>query len=169
MNLNEIRMAFNDLAIVIDMPAYLIPGFGEQTGEAVPYVEVDNGHFPIYRYIVKERGVELQNRQTMDVDELLYWLFSSITFEIAQKEMLKVWEGNVDQRRISFAIQERMLGTLKEQWQEKCGAEHTYILNIAPFDDFSAIRAGYIRQLMKEGVLYEDAYKLAFNKYPLPK
>jgi hypothetical protein len=78
-----------ETASTINAPESTLPGMTF----ANPYVMIENG---AYHYLVRERGETLQDRKTHDLDELLYWIFQDVTFNMAVQSERKHRVANQD-------------------------------------------------------------------------
>ncbi len=163
-SLDDIKKKVDELALKINAPTNLLPSYGQQTWDAHPYIEVDNLGF--MSYIISERGQEYERKMTDRIDDLLYWIFTSVTFSMACDFELKNRIEDKDCRRIMFEKQEELLGQLNENWRVKKIAEHQRILKSSPFDDLAGLRATYCGQLRKQGLTETEIDKLAYAKYP---
>lgn len=86
LSLAGIESRVNELARRVGAPGDLLPTYGSTEDFARPHVEVDARGCHL---VVVERGQEL-DRYTTDVrDELLYRIFSSVTFSMAAQHELK--------------------------------------------------------------------------------
>ncbi|EIZ77582.1 hypothetical protein WSK_3818 [Novosphingobium sp. Rr 2-17] len=130
-DLNYIRATVREYGSLIGMPNASI--FATPQGDGSPYIEIGDA----YRFIVEERGVELECRETKDLDELLYWLFDGITFSIASDYELRHRQASEDSRRQLFAEQEALLGRIRAKWRDRKRVEHQHVLDRYPFDDTS--------------------------------
>ena len=133
----EIQNIVNQLAERINAPKYLLPTFSSPIGDATPNIEVDN--LGLYNYVISERGEEYERKMTSDLNDLLYWIFASVTFSMACDYELKNRIDEKDFRRIVFAKQEDLLGVLNKDWKEKERKGHQSILNNNPFDDLAGL------------------------------
>ena len=79
LSLDGIKKNVDDLAVKIDAPTDLLPTYGYSRDSAYPHIEVDSKRF--FHYVTIERGQELDRKTTNNPDELLYWIFSSVTFQ----------------------------------------------------------------------------------------
>ncbi|MDC8004829.1 Imm63 family immunity protein [Aureisphaera galaxeae] len=131
--LTEIQSIVNQLAEKINAPNYLLPTFSLPIGDATPNIELDS--FGLYNYVISERGRERERKITSSLHDLLYWIFSSVTFSMASHYELKNRIEGQDFRRIMFAKQEELLGILHEDWKEREVREHQTILKNHPFND----------------------------------
>ena len=68
------------MALAIAAPASSLPTFGKTEDGARPHIEVRSD---AYHYVVVERGCELERKRTPDLQELLYWVFSDVTHQMA--------------------------------------------------------------------------------------
>jgi len=134
-NLEEIRKKVEEISLKlpqkIDINSYIT--FGNQEDFAKPNIEIDNSLF--YNFIVVERGQELEKRITLNLDDLLYWIFELITFDLASKFELQNRIENSDFRKILFKKQEELLSSISDEWKAKKITEHNEILKIFPFQD----------------------------------
>src|SRR4051812_13048892 len=65
-----------------------------------------------YHLISSERGRELEHRTTSDLDELLYWIFRSLTFSMSWDYEVRHRREGEDSRRQAFAKQIELIGIL---------------------------------------------------------
>jgi hypothetical protein len=92
-----------------------------------------------------------------------------VTFAIECSYELKHRIYGKDFRRIMFIHQEELLSQLNQSWGERRRLEHEQILKRSPFDDYGSIRATFCKDLRDQGYSVEEARKIAYSKYPLPK
>jgi hypothetical protein len=128
-SLAEIRNLANDHASRAGMRDIAI--FSTPRGNGSPYIEAGDA----YHYVVEERGVELERRQTGNLDELLYWILADATFSAACSFELENRKPNEDSRRQLFARQEALLEQISPGWAQRKAAEHRVVLTQHPFDD----------------------------------
>lgn len=120
-------------------------------------------------YVIKERGQELKNESGRDIDEILFEVFKDATFMMSSDYARQNRIAGEDSRRQLFAKQIELMRTLHQKWGDRIEANIKNTLWHYPYDDFASIRAGYIQNLVKNGVSSIDARKEANQKYPLPK
>lgn len=152
------------MAQSINAPTYLLPTFSSPIGDATPNIEIDS--LGLYNYVISERGEEYERKITSDLNDLLYWIFASVTFSMACDYELKNRIEEKDCRRIMFVKQEELLGLLNENWKEKEKKEHQTILENNPFNDLAGLRANYCAELRAKGLSESEIEKLAYEKYP---
>lgn len=162
--IGEIQNVTFDLAKKINAPNHLLPTFSTPRGDATPNIEVDPSG--LYYYVISERGQEYERKITSDLNDLLYWIFSSVTFSMACDYELQHRIADKDGRRIIFAKQLELLGILNKEWQEKEAEEHACILTNYPFDDLAGLRATYCGELRANGFSETEIEKIAYKKYP---
>lgn len=162
--LNDIRNIVQELANKINAPTDLLPTFGYSKDFAYPHIEVDNVGF--LHYVIVERGQELDRRITDKLDDLLYWIFATVTFSMSCDFELKNRIEGKDFRRMMFDKQEELLGLLSDTWAQKEQVEHQKILKNHPFDDLAGLRANYSGQLRQQGFLENEIFKLVYERYP---
>ena len=163
LTLNEIEIEVNNLSNLIKAPKDLLPTYGYSRDFAYPHIEVDKFQ---YHYVIIERGQEQDRKSTSNIQELLYWVFNSVTFDLSYQYELENRIENQDSRRIAFAKQEELLTYLNPEWGEWQRKEHLEILKRHPFDDLAGLRATYCGELRKKGLLEYEINKLAYEKYP---
>lgn len=129
--LEEIKQVIETLAAKINAPEDLLPSYNEPAFDCHPYIEVDR--FGVMFYKVYERGQERKYHLTAEIDDLLYIVFSDITFDMACKYELENRVETQDARRIIFKKQEDLLGELNNDWKAKRTKEHEEILKQHPF------------------------------------
>ena len=166
LTLPEIKAKVDQLAKIISAQQDILPtyGYSNQTGH--PHIEIGSQG---YYYLVLERDTVCDRLITTDIDELLYKIFANVTFELAHKYELVHRIQNQDSRRISFQKQVELLSMLSSQWGERESREHEQILQRHPFDDYASVRATLTKELREQGKSDEVAWKMACEKYPLPK
>ena len=80
-SLDDIKELVDSLAGKINAPQHLLPTYGRTIDGAHPHIEINNdGRF---HYVVVERGEELSRDIASDMDDLLFMIFSSVTFSMA--------------------------------------------------------------------------------------
>jgi hypothetical protein len=163
-SLDDIKKKVDELAEIINATTDLLPTYGYSKDFAYPHIEIDN--FGRLHYVIIERGEELERRTTDKLDDLLNWIYTSVTFSMASDFELKNRIEDKDCRRIMFEKQEELLGQLNENWRLKENTEHQNILKRHPFDDLAGLRATYCGQLRKQGLAETEIDKLAYAKYP---
>jgi len=141
----------------------MLPSYGWMRWDSHPYIEIDDRGWMYY--VVSERG-NREEKIAVDLDHLLYLIFSAVTHRMAFDYELRHRIEDKDCRRIAFAKQEELMGILNKKWQERKIEEHQRILFSAPFDDLAGLRATYFRQLRVEGYSEVEIEKLAYEKYP---
>ena len=165
--LEDIKILIDNLALKLNAPQNLLPTYGHSIDCAHPHIEVDkNGQ--LY-YVIVERGEELKRDFAADTNDLLYRVFSDITFSMAVDFELNNRIDTEDCRRQMFSKQEELLATLDKNWTIRIEKEHQWILRTNPFDDLASIRVDYSKQLTDKGTEGWTAWNEACKKYPLPK
>lgn len=160
----SIKKIIYELAVKINAPEDLLPTYGYSRDFAYPHIEIDNSG--LLHYVIVERGQELDHKVTDKLDDLLYWIFTSVTSDMACKYELKNRVEHRDGRRIIFEVQEELLGILNANWREKQVKENSQILARYPYDDYASLRATYCGILREKGYSEEEINQLAYDKYP---
>ena len=113
--LTDIQALVDSLAEKIKAPQNLLPTYGKTIDSAHPHIEIgSNGQ--LY-YVVVERGEEIRRDSAIDTNDLLFRIFSGITFSMACDFELKHRKKSQDFRRQLFSKQEELLGILHEEWR----------------------------------------------------
>lgn len=130
---DHIREQVNLLAASINAPQQLLPTYGCTVDGAHPHIEIDdNGR---YHYVIVERGEELSREIAADTSDLLFMIFSAVTFSMACEYELRHRRKNEDPRRQLFSKQLELLGLLREEWKMREQKEQEPILQRHPFND----------------------------------
>lgn len=132
-SLADIKLQVDKLAAKIQAPEYLLPTYGSSEDGARPHIEIDRPNKLFY--IVVERGEEIRKDYATELNDLLYMIFSNVTFSMACDYELKHRIESQDFRRILFAKQEELLGFLKPDWQTREHEHHKTILKSHSFRD----------------------------------
>lgn len=88
-----------------------------------------------YYYTSKERGTVIKQYHSKSVNDILYYAFQSITFEIAARYAAKNRNENEDFRRVYFERQLELLKEIAPTYRKKREKEIEEILKRHPFDD----------------------------------
>ncbi|MEI8280086.1 MAG: Imm63 family immunity protein [Bacteroidota bacterium] len=162
--LEEIKAKVDELASIIDAPSKSLPSYGQMKYDSHPYIALDEQGIKLY--IVSERGREYKREKFTDIDELLYCVFSTVTFEMACDYELKNRIEDQDFRKILFKKQEELLGLLNKDWEESKLFEHNNILERFVFDDLAGLRATYCGELRAKGYSETKIMEIAYLRYP---
>lgn len=148
-SLLRIKKKINELARKIDAPRKLRPSYGSFDYDVDSFfIEIDKKG--VMRLIETEKGQVHEVRRTRDLDELLYWIFSNITFSMAFKLSLEKTIGSMDRRKLIFQFQEELLGKLNPQWKEKIRVEYKEFLKNHPVDENKGRGIDYYEKLRKQ-------------------
>lgn len=163
-HMNNIQNKIRGIAEKIDVPVDLLPTYVHSNDFGHPHIELEGD---LMCYVVNERGEEISRKVTFDLDELLFWVFKDITFQMADV----YWQNNkkldIDPRRILFKKQAEFLFELNSEWGEKILMFQSRILREAPFDDKRSARINFIVKLQMEGESLEEAIEKANRKYSI--
>jgi hypothetical protein len=121
-----------ELASRIDAPKSLTTVFSKSPQDGRPHVEV---HGEEIWLVTAERGSVFSEKKTESLDTLLYWLFRSITSQMAQKYELQHRNEQQDPRRIMFSKQMELMRSLSSNWHEILKEEVENILSTNPYLD----------------------------------
>ncbi len=132
LSIREVESRVRQLAAELGAPDNLLPTFGYPDGSGRPNVELNGAG---YDYVVSERGYEHRRSMAADLDQLLCWIFSGITFDMAGRYAAAHSQPGEDFRRLLFAHQLELLDTLNPEWAELQRREQQAILARDPFRD----------------------------------
>jgi hypothetical protein len=131
-SLEDIRREFEAIVAPFEVhPAYKRFATSPMNDGSV-HVE-QHGH--VYAFIGTERGIETLRRETNNPDELLFWLVSDVTVQVARQFELHHRCSGVDSRRMWFDLNVLLLAGIKKEWGTKQRAEYDLILTKHPFKD----------------------------------
>jgi len=114
-DLSEIKHRVVTLATLIKVDSKRLPTFGHSRDFGYPHIEVD----ALYHFVVIERGVEIERRSTSNLDELLFWVFESVTFGLASDFELSHRKDGEDSRRQLFSKQVELMNLLSFDWANR--------------------------------------------------
>jgi Immunity protein 63 len=104
----------------------------QDKGFRISHIEVDA---TLYHYVVVERGQELDRKSTPNYDELLYWIFSDATHNLAFDYELQNRIEDQDCRRTAFPKQIELLSRISPEMGTRRAKEIEDILRMHPYDD----------------------------------
>ena len=140
--LDDIKTSIDILARKINAPHDLMPGYGYSTREDQAYIKVDK-HGQLYYVIVESEGE--YEYPSPDINDLLYLVFRSIAFSMAEEFLANNVIEKEDYRRQYFSKQLELLSMLNKDWRDRAEQEHQVILRFAPFDDVKPTRKNYLK------------------------
>jgi len=82
-----------------------------------------------------ERGQELERRSSSDAQEILYRVFESVTFAMANAYELRNRRAGEDNRRQLFSVQLELFGKLSAAWRQRTRVRLDEVLSRNPFRD----------------------------------
>lgn len=121
-----------ELASKIEAPRSLTTVFSVSPQDGRPHVEVIGDEFLL---VSEERGLVSHKKGTKSIDELLYWIFLSITSKMAQEYELHHRDEDRDSRRIMFDRQLELMEILSSEWCCLLKAEIESTLTASPYLD----------------------------------
>jgi hypothetical protein len=131
-SISTIRRKVKELGKKINAPEDKLRIYSQPPGFGGPYIEIDNNG---YHYIVWERGREHERRTTTELDELLYWIISDITFQMACEYELQARASNQDSRRLIFKKQLELLKKADSIFYTQGKQEIQELLKKYPYKD----------------------------------
>jgi hypothetical protein len=123
--MGELESKALDLARSIDAPDGYLPTFGASDDTGRPSIEHRGDELA---YVVRERGEVFEERSPSSQDELLYWIFGSVTQHMATDWELRHRVANQDSRRGWIPRQLELLRSLSPAWEDRWRREHAELL-----------------------------------------
>lgn len=163
-DLNKARRIALALLKKISASKKYLPTFGYSKGFGYPFIEINSLG---YNYVVNDRGTEVKRITVGDIEELMYYVFFDISFQMAIEYELNNRERNTDSRRKIFRKQEELLGLLNIEWKNRAESYHNLVLEDHPFDDYAGRRAEKCQLLKEKGFSEEESWELACKEFPL--
>ena len=115
-SLDEVEAAVEQLAKIIQPPEDLLPTYGYSRDLGHPHIEI-NGI--LMSYVTVERGQEIERHSSVDLDDILYWVFQSVTFSMAAKWELQHRVESEDFRKLLWQKQFELLDKLHPAWTRR--------------------------------------------------
>jgi hypothetical protein len=131
-SMSAIKSCYYSIARQLRAPTVHVHFATRPQHDGSPHVERAGDGF---RYIVTERGQELERRTTGDPDELLYWLVSDLTWAMASDHELAHRAPNQDFRRLLFQKHLELLAEVNSGWSQRKQVEYERVLVAHPFCD----------------------------------
>jgi hypothetical protein len=130
--LQEIEKEVAKLARRVGASLHDLPTYGVSRDGGYPHIEAKDG---LYHYVVVERGEERERRSSADFDDLVYWIFRSVTHNMAffPEDMARIRDQ--DCRRVAFPKQIQLMKRLGPKMGERMEQDIADILRIAPYGD----------------------------------
>jgi len=135
MTLDSIRDQFLEIARNLHAPAKCARFNTSAQHDGCPHVECTNGEF---NYVVTERGNEFERRKTNDPQELLFWLVSDLTWELALEWELRHRIPGEDFRRQLFRKDIELITQINPEWARRKREKYEKILGEYPFNNRNA-------------------------------
>lgn len=130
--LDEIHKKVIENARKISASNTLFPTFGDLHYDGTPCILIEREQFT---YTAKERNNVVMNKQTNDIDELLFWVFEDITFFMASDYELNHRINNLDSRRLLHTHQLELLGNINIDWARRRAIQIEEVLKNSPYRD----------------------------------
>lgn len=125
--MDEIKEMVELLAEQIAAPIDYLPTYNYSEDFARPHIEMQGNE---YHLLVIEKGQEIKRQRTYDIEELIYWIFDSVTFEMALR--LEVLNRNEEEdfRIQLFKIQEDLIEKINPKYKNSLEVKHRKLLQI---------------------------------------
>jgi hypothetical protein len=132
LSLTEIKQKIEQLASYINAPIDQMLTYGISKDDGTPYIEIDDAN---YYYLAFDHDTRSINRKTQDLNELLFWVFADISFNMACLYELAHRDPKINYRKVIFSYQLELLDKLDPLWKERREREIDEILKFNPYDE----------------------------------
>ena len=130
-----LKSEFQRLAELIDLPQDKYPKFempAEPTFDYDDYIVIEDNHYLFYRG--EPQGI-FPYVKTDSLDELFYFVFKSITDDLAESMSIKEYQPKVEVRRYIWSKQLKLMNQLSPKWSQRLAANISEILAKHPPQD----------------------------------
>ncbi|WP_413208485.1 Imm63 family immunity protein [Rhodospirillum sp. A1_3_36] len=131
-SIEEIQSTVLEIASKIDAPKTMTTIFSKSPQDGRPHIEIKKGK---YRLLFEERGFIFFEKETDSLNVLLFWIFRSITSQMAQDYELRHRVEHQDPRRILFAKQLDLMKIISLNWYHLMKDEIEKTIEESPFMD----------------------------------
>ncbi|CBJ81796.1 conserved hypothetical protein [Xenorhabdus bovienii str. Jollieti] len=128
----EIQEKLNELGSKLGLSKNSIQAFDGPLGDGTPYISFENNR---YNLVFSERGSEFERKRTKSLDELLYWMMSSVVLGMAFSYELENRIEDQDCRRLAFPKAIELMKQANPEWVPKIEDKINRILSEHPYDD----------------------------------
>jgi len=122
---------YYEIAERLDVPREYVRFARKPQDNGTPHIEYDG---KTWFYIVTEKGQEFERRNTANPDDILYWMISDLTFEMAFSYERANRKESEDFRRQMFNKHIELLKSINPAWAERKEKEIQEILSEVPYD-----------------------------------
>ena len=130
--IEQLRKQYHAIAEQLSAPPQYVKFTETPQHDGSPHVEYEGNEL---LYVVTERGTRVEERRTTDPDELLFWLISGLTWQMASDFELSHRIESQDCRRQLFAKHLELLTAVKPEWARRKKQEYDKILVEHPYND----------------------------------
>lgn len=130
--IENLQTRYFDMAGLLEAPPKYVKFHQAVQHDGSPHVEI---HSDEMAYIHTEKGLQREKKITSDPDELLYWLMSDLTFQMAVDYESENRRPGEDARRKVFKKNLELLGRLNPGWAKRKEDEYSTVLAENPFQD----------------------------------
>jgi Immunity protein 63 len=125
-SIDELELRFRQIVKDMDVHSAFkeFHRYPQHDGRA--HIEAIAGEF---HYVVTERGQELSRIKSANPDDILYWLVSNVTREMAQTYELDHRDEDLDGREVWMADHVQLLAAIQPEWADRQAAEYAKILS----------------------------------------
>ena len=112
-SLEETRKMIIDIAKENDIPIFEFLTFVISRDDGTPCIQIEGN---TYYYLARDRSTNTFEKRIQEINELMYWVFCDITFEMAKRYELKNRQKDFDHRRLLFSYQLKLLDRMDTEW-----------------------------------------------------
>jgi len=138
-SISTLKSAYYDIAKRLNAPRRCVRFATTPQHDGSPHIESNATEFA---YVITERGEEYERRQTINDDDILYWLVGDLTRDMASEYELSHRIPTADSRRILFQKHVELLGIINRDWQARKESEYRAVLEQQPFQDKMGEQSG---------------------------
>ncbi|REK20609.1 MAG: hypothetical protein DWQ41_24710 [Planctomycetota bacterium] len=131
-SISTLKSAYYEIAKRLNAPHRYVRFATTPQHDGSPHIESNGDELA---YVITERGVEHERRQTKDDDDILYWLVCELTHKMASEYELSHRIPAADSRRVLFQKHTELLGSINRDWQARKESEYETVLEQHPFCD----------------------------------
>lgn len=130
--IENLQSQYFNLAARLEAPPGYVQFHRTSQDDGSAHVEV---HGEDMVYVHTEKGLTRDEKKTRDPEELLYWLISDLTFQMAVEYEAQHRNPGEDARRQVFQKNLELLAVLNPAWSRQKQDEYSAILARNPFED----------------------------------
>lgn len=144
-----LKAAYYDIARRLNAPRQYVRFATTPQHDGSAHIETTESGFA---YVITERGGEHERRETLNDDDVLFWLVSDLTRQMASQYELTNRISTADSRRILFQRHMELLGIINRDWQTRKELEYKAVLEQYPYYDTMGEQGGERGPRMSQNV-----------------